>query len=226
MTEVVSGGGLPRWFDLTAALTAIIVLAPALILLAVLVRLTSPGPALFRQSRIGRAGRPFELLKLRSMRADTKGTAITASDDARVTAVGRFLRATKLDELPELWNVVRGDMALVGPRPEVPRYVDPEDARWREVLRRRPGLTCRTTLELRNEEAVLGLGADRLDLSAEAFYERILLPYKLERTIAEEAERTALRDLATMLQTAISIVRPGRSDPGTVLERVLAAARE
>src|SRR5262245_39812971 len=134
---------LRRMLDVTVAGALLIALSPLLAVLALLVRATSPGPALFRQTRIGRNGRPFVLLKLRTMCTDTRctGPAITAGADPRITPLGARLRRIKLDELPQLWNVLRGDMSLVGPRPELPSYVARYTAAERAVLRIRPGIT-------------------------------------------------------------------------------------
>ncbi|HMR81132.1 MAG TPA: sugar transferase, partial [Polyangiaceae bacterium] len=108
---------------MTASLLGLAAVGPVLAATAALVKLSSPGPVLFRQTRVGRSGRPFELLKFRTMRQGASGPEITAGHDPRITRVGRVLRKTKLDDLPELLNVLRGDLSLVGPRPEVPRYV-------------------------------------------------------------------------------------------------------
>jgi lipopolysaccharide/colanic/teichoic acid biosynthesis glycosyltransferase len=146
---------LRRLLDVTVASTLLIVLSPVLALLALLVRATSPGPAFFRQTRIGRDGRPFVLLKLRTMRADAAhtGPAITAGADPRITPLGARLRRTKLDELPQLWNVLCGDMSLVGPRPELPLYVARYTAAQRAVLRTRPGITDPASLAWADEAA-------------------------------------------------------------------------
>ncbi len=150
-------GILKRSLDFSASLVAVAILAPLLALLALVVFLSSGPPVLFAQKRVGRDGRPFRLLKFRTMRTDAgPGPAITASGDARVTRIGRVLRATKLDELPQLINVLRGDMSLVGPRPEVPRYVARYDDRQRGVLRVRPGLTDPASVHFRDEEQLLG----------------------------------------------------------------------
>jgi lipopolysaccharide/colanic/teichoic acid biosynthesis glycosyltransferase len=135
---------IKRLFDLMAAGTALVILSPVLAVIAFLIRWDSAGPVFFRQVRIGRSGKPFSILKFRTMVADAekRGGEITFGGDRRITAFGAFLRRYKLDELPQLINILRGDMSLVGPRPEVPTYVAlwPEDVRT-EVLSMRPGLT-------------------------------------------------------------------------------------
>ena len=144
--------GIPRPIEAALAAVGLVAVAPIVGVAALAVRASSPGPAFFRQTRVGRGGVRFTLMKLRSMRSNTTGVQVTAGDDPRITPVGRFLRRYKLDELPALWNVVRGDMSLVGPRPEVPEYVDCSDPTWVSVLQARPGLTDPITLELRDEE--------------------------------------------------------------------------
>ena len=147
--------GLPRKAEAAIALAGLVMAAPLIALTAIAIALTSRGPVIFRQKRMGRNGRPFTMYKLRTMLPESAGPQVTAGDDVRVTPVGKFLRKTKLDELPELWNVLKGDMSLIGPRPEVPRYVDLADPMWRLVLEARPGITDPMTLRLRNEEALL-----------------------------------------------------------------------
>lgn len=171
--------------------------------IALAVRLDSPGPALFRQTRLGLGGKPFELLKFRSMRVGAAGSAVTAGGDPRVTRVGRFLRRLRLDELPQLWNVVRGDMALVGPRPEVPRFIDLEDPRWQRVLSVRPGITDPTTVAFADEEQRLAaLGAD-----PDVTYRELLLPTKLASQIAWLERRSMRGDLEALWATVRVLIR-------------------
>jgi len=195
---------LRRLLDVALAAALLVLLAPVLGLLAVLVRLTSPGPAFFRQTRIGRHGRPFELVKLRTMRADapTIGPTITAGGDPRITWFGARLRRAKLDELPQLWNVVRGDMSLVGPRPEVPRYVARYCPAARAALRVRPGLTDPASLALADEAAVLG----RFD-DPERVYAEEILPWKLALSLAYLERRTVWTDLGIVARTATHVGR-------------------
>ena len=194
--------GLPRAVDAALALAGLAASSPILAAAAVLVAATSPGPVLFRQTRVGLGGRPFTLLKLRTMRMAPEGSQLTASGDSRITPVGRWLRRFKLDELPQLWNVVRGDMSLVGPRPEVPRYVDAADPLWRSVLSARPGLTDPVTLRLRDEEGLLA-GVD----DVEGFYRERLLPWKLRGYRDYLARRSWTSDLAVLGATALAVLR-------------------
>src|SRR5829696_8597571 len=172
--DVEAGRGLPRAVEATLACLGLAVASPILLLVAA----TSPRPVLFRQQRVGLNGRPFTLLKLRTMKVALEGSQLTVSGDARITPVGRWLRRFKLDEIPQLWNVVRGDMSLVGPRPEVPRYVDASDPLWQSVLSVRPGLTDPVTLRLRDGEVLLALAGDTGDV--ESYYRERLLPWKLQ----------------------------------------------
>lgn len=211
--------GLPRPAEALAALVALAAAAPLLAVLAVAIRVTSPGPALFRQLRVGRDGHPFELLKLRTMR-QSAGSAVTAAGDRRVTPVGRLLRRTKLDELPGLWNVVRGELSLVGPRPEVPRHVDPADPRWRRVLAVRPGLTHPVTLALRDEEALLAAaaGGDPGEADVDTVYEALLLPYKLDGYSDYETRRSVWSDLRVLADTLLAVIGLARPPSPTVAE--------
>jgi lipopolysaccharide/colanic/teichoic acid biosynthesis glycosyltransferase len=173
-----------RLFALLAALTGLILLAPAALLVAAWIRWDSPGPALYRQWRVGRHGRPFRIYKWRTMRVDTDddtgvyaGSArqLTVGRDPRITRAGRLLRARKLDELPQLLNVVLGDMSLVGPRPEVPRYVACYPPAVRDVvLSVPPGITDWAALRYRDESRLLGEAAD-----PEQTYLTTILPVKL-----------------------------------------------
>lgn len=188
--------GLPRSLEIVVSAFGLVVAAPLLAIAAVAILLTSPGPALFRQERVGRFGRPFLLLKLRTMRAGA-GPQVTAAGDPRVTTVGGLLRRTKIDELPQLWNVVRGDMALVGPRPELTRYVDLRDPRWTRVLSVRPGLTDPSSIRYRHEETLLAnVAGDR-----DHYYREVLLPAKLELSQAYLAQRSWRSDVAIVART-------------------------
>jgi lipopolysaccharide/colanic/teichoic acid biosynthesis glycosyltransferase len=202
--QALADAALRRLLDVAVAGVLLLALSPLLAVLVVLVRATSPGPALFRQTRIGRDGRPFVLLKLRTMHADaaSTGPAITAGTDPRITPLGARLRRAKLDELPQLWNVLRGDMSLVGPRPEVPHYVARYTAAQRAVLRARPGLTDPASLAWADEAATLATFADPQRAYADA-----VLPQKLAASLAYLERRTVWSDLAVVTRTAAHVAR-------------------
>jgi lipopolysaccharide/colanic/teichoic acid biosynthesis glycosyltransferase len=166
-------GGGKRAFDLLAATLLGVLALPVALACAALVLAFDGRPILFRQVRIGRGGHPFRILKFRTMRLGA-GALVTAAGDPRVTQLGTRLRRTKLDELPQLWNVLRGDMSLVGPRPEVPEYVAARARDFRAIGDLRPGLTDWASLVFEDEEAVL-----RAHAADRGFYERVLLPRKL-----------------------------------------------
>jgi len=204
--------GIPRPIEAVLAGIALLVTLPLLLVCAAAVALSSPGPVLFRQERVGRRGHLFTLFKLRTMRAGAAGLEVTARGDARVTRVGEFLRRTKLDELPQLWNVLRGDLSFVGPRPEVPRFVDLGNPLWRRALRVRPGLTDPVTLALRDEEDLLArAGGDR-----ETFYREVLQPWKLKGYCLYLADRSSWSDVAVLGRTAAAMILPGRSAPPSI----------
>lgn len=164
-----------RLFDMLCAGLGLLLLSPLLLATALWVKLDSPGPMLFRQTRVGRFGVPFAIHKFRTMHS-SQGTQITVGADPRITRAGRLLRATKLDELPQLWDVLRGAMSLVGPRPEVPRYVALYPAELRDVvLSVRPGITDPASLRFRNESELLAKAAD-----PEREYVEVVLPAKLQ----------------------------------------------
>ncbi|MGO9621880.1 MAG: sugar transferase [Desulfobaccales bacterium] len=207
--------------EIILALGGLIIGSPWLFLAAVIIRSTSPGPVLFRQQRVGRFGKSFELVKFRSMRIENEEPQITAKNDVRVTRVGRLLRKSKLDELPELWNVVRGDLALVGPRPEVPKYVNLEDPLWHKVLEVRPGITDPVTVRLRNEEELLlRCGGD-----PEIFYVNTLQPYKLVGYLDYLQQRTWRTDVRVLLGTVFAIILPVKAKPPEMVEIVVHATK-
>lgn len=194
-----------RLFDLLLSSIGLLLLAPLLLLIAALIKLDSPGPVLFRQERVGRFGQPFRIHKFRTMRHEPagQGLQITVGADRRITRVGGFLRASKLDELPQLFDVWLGDMSLVGPRPEVPRYVAHYPAELREkVLSVRPGITDIASIEYRDESAVLARAAD-----PEHAYVNEVLPHKLALA-ARYVERSSLwLDMWLIWRTVVAIVR-------------------
>ena len=208
-------GGLARPFEAALAAAGLVLAAPALAVSAVAIVATSGMPVFFRQVRVGRYGRAFTLIKLRTMRASGVGPKVTAGNDPRITAVGRFLRRTKLDELPELWNVLRGDMSFVGPRPEVADYVHPDSPLWREVLSVRPGLTDPMTLRLRHEEALL----ESVEGDRETYYRETLQPQKLEGYVEYLRRRSWKSDLGVLVATAGAILRLRSSETDLVERR-------
>ncbi|MCO6509269.1 MAG: sugar transferase [Aridibacter famidurans] len=185
---------IPRNIEIALASLGLVLVAPLMIAAAALIKLSSRGPVLFRQDRVGLNGKKFTMFKLRTMTVSDGGAKITAADDLRVTRVGKILRRTKVDELPELWNVLRGDMSFVGPRPEVPDYVDLADPQWLEILDHRPGITDPVTLRLRNEEALLASVTDR-----ERYYQEVIQPYKVRgylRFVRNKSWKTDIRIVA------------------------------
>lgn len=190
-----------RALDLVASLAGLAVLSPLFVLVALWIKLDSPGPVFYRAVRIGQGGLPFRLYKFRSMvaHADRQGPAITATGDARVTRVGRLLRRAKLDELPQLINVLWGEMSLVGPRPEDPRYVALYGPEQRRVLATRPGITSAASLAYRHEEQLLS-GEDW-----ESIYQTKVLPDKLAIDLAYLEQRTLGSDLKLILRTIATV---------------------
>lgn len=197
------GNIMKRAMDIIGAAVALLVLAPVMVMIGTLVRGTSPGPAFFRQTRMGRNFRPFVIYKFRTMvtDADARGAAITADGDPRITSIGRVLRLLKLDELPQLFNVLIGDMSFVGPRPEVPRYVELFRSEYQEILRLRPGITDLASIVYRHESDLLGRSSD-----PEALYVEQILPRKI--ALAKEYARRAspVFDLYLITRTAIVVL--------------------
>ena len=193
-----------RALDLTVSVPALIALSPALLVIAALVKAGSPGPVFYAQERVGRRGRPFRLYKFRTMvmGADKAGPAVTSSGDARITPLGRTLRKWKLDELPQLWNVVRGDMSLVGPRPEVRKYTDIFRDDYSEILEISPGITDYAALEYRDEEEVLARYPD-----AEEAYTSVVLPEKIALYRQYLRDMGFRSDLKIIFRTIREVIR-------------------
>ena len=191
-----------RIFDLILATAGLLLTWPLLVFSFVAIKLDDGGPWLFRQIRIGRAGRPFQILKIRTMRPHAAGPSVTARGDPRVTRVGHWLRQTKLDELPQLWNVLVGEMSMVGPRPEVPRYVEMYSPSQREVLRLRPGITDEASIEFRDEEKLL---ADAPE--PEAFYIEHCIPRKIAINLAYARKASVARDIGVILRTLMALLQ-------------------
>jgi lipopolysaccharide/colanic/teichoic acid biosynthesis glycosyltransferase len=187
-----------RLFDLFFGSWGLVILAPAFLALGILVKLADRGPVLFRQQRVGQGGRLFWILKFRSMilNAERLGLSVTKDGDPRITRIGRFLRKTKLDELPQLWNVFRGEMSFVGPRPEVPRYVAKYSEAQKRVLALKPGITDLATLEFRNEEELL-----RMAPGTEQFYLAYCVPRKIELNLTYSERANRWEDTKIILRT-------------------------
>lgn len=194
-----------RLFDLCASGVGLLILLPVLLAVALAIKLDSRGPVFFRQERVGRFGHLFRIHKFRTMvvDAETRGMQITIGADPRVTRVGAFLRRYKLDELPQLIDVLRGKMSLVGPRPEVPRYVACYPAEIRDlVLSVRPGITDRASIEFRNESEILG----KADDPHRAYVEQVL-PVKLRYYVDYVRSRSLRGDVAIIFSTLAAVVR-------------------
>lgn len=194
-----------RLFDWVLCSLGLLLLSPALLLIALAVKLDSPGPVFFRQERVGRFGQPFRIHKFRTMRHEPQGQGlqITVGVDARITRVGGVLRRTKLDELPQLLDVWLGDMSLVGPRPEVPRYVAHYPAELRDkILSVRPGITDIASIEYRDESSVLARAAD-----PEQAYIREILPHKLALAARYVDQASVWSDIRLIVRTIAAIVK-------------------
>lgn len=195
---------LKRPFDLLASAIGLLLLSPLLLGIAAWIKRDSPGPVFFRQERVGLHGEPFRIYKFRSMRVDNSGLQITVGADHRITRSGHFIRAYKLDELPQLVNVFRGDMSLVGPRPEVPRYVAEYPPAIRDlVLSVRPGITDLASVRYRSESTLLAQSSD-----PEQTYLQEVLPAKLALCEQYVRERSFLLDLKIIAMTIGIMFKP------------------
>jgi lipopolysaccharide/colanic/teichoic acid biosynthesis glycosyltransferase len=191
-----------RVVDVAASAAGIVLLSPLLAAVAATVGASSPGPVFFSQERVGQGGRKFKLFKFRTMTHRSAGAQITVAGDARVTSIGRLLRRTKIDELPQLWNVLVGDMSLVGPRPEVERYVKIFAKDYAEILRVKPGITDFAAIEYRDEERILAAAQD-----PEAEYCRVVLPAKIALYRRYIAQQSLGRDFAILVKTIAAILQ-------------------
>src|SRR3569623_193928 len=213
MTRVISSTGVltpantrfRRAMDLALAVPVRVAVSPLIGVLAVAVKLHRRGPAFYMLKRVGKDRRLFRLVKLRTMVVDAerKGAHVTASGDARVTRCGKCLRWTKLDELPQLWNVVRGDMSLVGPRPEAERYAARYKPEWEPLLSVRPGVTDPACIIFRDELEVLG----RATADKERAYEEVLMPVKARLSLDALATATPAGDLWILVKTVLAVLR-------------------
>ena len=194
-----------RIFDWLGSTCGLLVLAPVFVALAVWIKLDSPGPVFFRQERVGRGGKLFRIHKFRTMVTDAerRGLQITVGADARVTRVGQWLRKSKLDELPQLLDVFLGHMSLVGPRPEVPRYVACYPAEVRDVvLSVRPGITDQAAIEFKDENLILGRAED-----PDRAYVKEILPIKLKYYVKYVNANSLLGDFKLIIKTFVALLR-------------------
>lgn len=195
---------LKRAMDIVISGGALLVLWPVLALIALAIKIDDPGPVFYRQVRVGRHGKPFRIFKFRTMivDADKKGLQITVGRDNRITRMGALLRKTKLDELAQLINVFVGEMSFVGPRPEVPKYVDMYTPYQRQVLLVRPGITDYASIAYRNENDMLEGAED-----PERMYIDVIMPDKIELNMKYLREISPLADIRLILSTIVAVIK-------------------
>jgi len=191
-----------RVFDVCCSALGLVITSPILLAASVAVGATSPGGVLFRQERIGRGGRPFTIYKFRSMRKDNAGLKITTGHDARVTPVGKLLRKSKIDELPQLLNVLKGDMSFVGPRPEVKEYTDLYNEEQRQIFLVRPGITDLASIEFRNENDLLTDSDD-----PNRTYIEEIMPRKIDLGLTYIENLSLGYDIKLIIRTLITVIR-------------------
>lgn len=193
-----------RIFDVVSSIIGLVTLTPLFLILSLIIKLDSNGPVFFRQYRVGKNGRQFKILKFRTMviNSESLGLRITKDADNRITKIGKLLRKYKLDELPQMINIFKGDMSFVGPRPELPEYVKEYNCKQLRVLDVRPGLTDYASIKFRNEGDILGK-ADNI----EDIYIRILLPEKIRLNLEYIENRSLFIDLNLILSTLHHVFR-------------------
>ena len=193
-----------RLFDVLLSFVGLLLISPFLVLIAILIKLASPGPVLYRGVRVGQYGKPFCILKFRSMIVDAEqqGGSATAGDDPRLTSIGKFLRRYKLDELPQLFNVLKGEMSFVGPRPEVQKYVDQYSEDDKAILQLRPGITDWASIWNSNEAAVLEGSSD-----PEKSYEELILPTKVALQRKYLQDHACITDVKILFHTFAKLVQ-------------------
>ena len=185
-----------RVFDIIVSFSGLLVLSPLLLFIACLIKLRMPGPVLFCQKRAGRKGIPFRMYKFRTMTLNHSGSTVTVRGESRITPIGAILRKHKLDELPELWNVLRGDMSFVGPRPDMPEYAERLAGEERFILNLRPGITGPATIKYAKEEEMLASVED-----PERYNDEILWPDKVRLNLSYYYNRSFIKDLQIILRT-------------------------
>lgn len=195
---------IKRIFDFTVSSIGIIIISPILLVISILIKLDSKGPILFKQIRVGKNGKPFKIFKFRTMVVDAekKGMQITVGRDSRITKSGHVLRKTKLDELPQLFNVLAGEMSFVGPRPEVRRYVEMYEENQKSILKVRPGITDLASIKYRNENDLLAKSLD-----PEATYINEIMPKKIELNIEYLKNMSVLYDIKLIIRTVLVVIK-------------------
>jgi lipopolysaccharide/colanic/teichoic acid biosynthesis glycosyltransferase len=187
-----------RIFDFIAALFGIILLWPLLVVVAILIKVKMPGPIFFTQKRVGQQGKLFTMIKLRTMKVNHGGSSVSVKGESRITPLGATMRKYKLDELPGLWNVLRGDMSFVGPRPDVPGYADKLEGEDREILKLKPGITGPASMKYSNEEEILANQPDPIKYNDEVIY-----PDKVRINLAYLKHQSFLLDLKIIGYTVL-----------------------
>jgi lipopolysaccharide/colanic/teichoic acid biosynthesis glycosyltransferase len=198
-----------RLLDVALCIATLPITIPLAAVIAIAVKVTSQGPVIYRADRVGRYGRRIVVLKFRTMRTERDGPRITRSGDHRITPIGRFLRASKLDEIPQIVNVLCGDMSIVGPRPEDPAYVAAYSAEQRHVLSVLPGMTCLAFLRLGHDQAVIERAkpAGEQPFDVESYYMREILPEKLDIELAYVREWSLRGDIRIIAHTFGELIR-------------------
>ena len=193
---------LKRVFDIVSSFCGIVILFPLIIIVSILIKITSKGPVLFKQVRVTKNGKLFKIYKFRTMKENSEGNKqITVGKDNRITGIGHILRKTKLDELPQLFNVLKGEMSLVGPRPEVPKYVDLYTDEQREILKVPAGITDYASIYFSNESELLGEAEN-----PEEFYIKKIIPYKIELNKKYINEIGIMTDIKIIILTILKIL--------------------
>jgi len=187
---------IKRTFDIVAALIGLIIASPVMLVISILIKLLMPGPVFFRQYRTGRNGKPFQMIKFRTMLINNDPNTTSVLGDRRVTPPGRFLRRYKLDELPELWNVLKGDMSMVGPRPDMPEFTDRLSGEERKILQLRPGITGPASVKYSREEELLAGVPDPVKYTDE-----VIWPDKVRINLEYYHNRTFLKDMLLIIRT-------------------------
>lgn len=194
---------LKRFFDIVVSFIGILILLPIFLIIAIVIKLSSKGPVFFRQVRVGKGGKEFRIFKFRTMVVDAekKGMQITVDGDSRITKPGKFLRKSKMDELPQLINVLIGDMSFVGPRPEVPKYVAMYNENQRSILKIRPGITDIASIIYRDENLILAKSEN-----PEETYIKEIMPKKIELNVKYIKKMSVIYDIGLIFKTIFKII--------------------